>query len=178
MSGSWHLRASRHGGWCVQYHPQASGQGERATGLKKKPNAVERLQAEQVHLTLIGIWSRSQIKMRLFPFPSSKSNTYGHLIVFEDGLSLWGSTPRLQSPCRRLLWEDRAIFKVQTREALLEVRYKTGAFRPLEPRSRAHGGSVKCLEVGKKPKWEGLVPVIGAAGSTVCQLKLELLSST
>lgn len=158
--------------------PRLLDKEKEQTGLKKNPNAVERLQAEQVHLTLTGIWSRSQIKMRLFPFPSSKSSTYGHLIVFEDGLSLWGSTPRLQIPCRRLLWEDRAIFKVQTREALLEVRYKTGAFRLLEARSRAHGGSVKCLEVGKKPKREGLVPVIGAAGSTVCQLKLELLPST
>lgn len=31
------------------------------------------------------------------------------------------------------------------------------ACRPLEARSRAHGGSVKCQKVGKKPKGEGLL---------------------
>jgi len=40
---------------------------------------------------------------------------------------------------------------------LLKVRSKVDACRPLETNSRAHGGSVKCLKVRKKPKGEGLV---------------------
>lgn len=44
------------------------------------------------------------------------------------------------------------ILKVQTGEALFKVRSKVDACRRLEARSRAHGGSEKCLKVGKKPK--------------------------
>lgn len=114
------------------------------------------------------------MKMRLFPLPSSKSVTCGHLVSLRMELNYCLQEAQGQDceiPCRKLL------FKVQTREALLKVRSEADACRPLEARTRAHGGSVNRLKVGKKPKGEGLVMIISAAGSTVRQLKMQLLAS-
>lgn len=50
------------------------------------------------------------------------------------------------------------------RHYLKSGQRRMDACRPLEARSRAHGDSVKCLKVGKKPKGERLITIISAAG--------------